>query len=132
MIRHAASVPSPLSSVVLELYGGAAAQAPLGGTAFPHREEQFCLVIVSCWQQPEEDQNNIHWARAFWQAILPHFSHRVYVNYVQDMGVEGEAKLTEGYGAHYDRLLALKRKYDPQNVFRLNQNINPAEQQAVV
>lgn len=132
MIEYARSVTSPLSSIVLELYGGAAAQEPLGGTAFPHREEQFCLVIVSCWQQPEEDKTNINWTRDFWQAILPHFNHRVYVNYVQDMGVEGEAKITEGYGANYDRLLVLKRKYDPQNVFRMNQNINPAEQQAAV
>jgi FAD/FMN-containing dehydrogenase len=132
IIHHARAGTSPFSSVVLEFYGGAAAQEPLGGTAFPHRQEQFNLVIVSCWQQPEEDGNHIHWARAFWQAMLPYFSHRVYVNYVQVLGVEGEEKLREGYGEHYDRLLALKRKYDPQNVFRLNQNINPAEQQAVV
>ena len=132
IIHYAQSVTSPLSSIVLERYGGVAAQAPLEGTAFPHREDQFCLVIVSCWQQPEEDENNIHWARDFWQAILPHFSHRVYINYVPVLGGEGEEKIREGYGEHYDRLLALKRKYDPQNVFRLNQNINPAEQQAEI
>jgi FAD/FMN-containing dehydrogenase len=125
ILQHAKTVASPQSAIILELYGGAATQEPAGGTAFPHREELFDLVVISGWMNKEEDEKNIRWTRAFWDAMQPFYSHHVYMNV---LGVEGEQRVKEAYGKSYQRLLAVKRKYDPQNVFRLNQNINPAEQ----
>ncbi len=124
IISNAAAMPSPLSLVLLEYYGGASSREPEGGTAFPHRLSQFDLVIGSNWVDKQEDERNISWTRNFWEAIQPYSSHRVYVNV---LGVEGEERVKEAYGKSYPRLAALKKKYDPNNLFRLNQNIKPME-----
>jgi FAD/FMN-containing dehydrogenase len=121
-VTNAASAPSPFSIILLEYYGGAANREPEGGTAYPHRVSQFDLIIASNWIDTKEDEKNISWARNFWESIQPFSSHRVYVNV---LGVEGEERVKEAYGKHYERLAGLKRKYDPDNLFRLNQNIKP-------
>ena len=123
IISYAKRVPSPISAIIIEFYGGAANREPAGGTAFPHRKEQIDLVIMSNWVNAEEDAKHVEWTRAFWTAMQEFSSKRVYVN---ALGVEGEQRVKEAYGESYDRLLALKKTYDPENVFRLNQNINPA------
>jgi Berberine and berberine like len=122
IVSNAASVPSPYSSILMEYYGGASSREPEGGTAFPHRLPQFDLVIISNWITKEEDEKNISWTRDFWEAIQPYSSHKVYVNV---LGVEGEDRVKEAYGDSFPKLAALKRKYDPGNLFRLNQNIKP-------
>ncbi len=124
IVSHAALVPSPASAILVEYYGGASSREPEGGTAFPHREPQFDLVIISNWVDKEDDKKNIHWARKFWEAVQPFSSHKVYVNV---LGVEGEERVKEAYGKNYSRLAALKREFDPGNLFRLNQNVKPAE-----
>ncbi|MEO5999842.1 MAG: FAD-binding oxidoreductase [Chitinophagaceae bacterium] len=124
IFSYADAMPSPLSLVLLEYYGGASSREPEGGTAFPHRLSQFDLVIASNWIDRQEDERNISWTRNFWEAIQPYSSHKVYVN---TLGVEGDERVKEAYGASYPRLAALKRKYDPNNLFRLNQNIKPGE-----
>jgi FAD/FMN-containing dehydrogenase len=124
IISYAASVPSPLSIILLEYYGGASIRDPAGGTAFPHRTAQFDLVIISNWLEKQDDETNINWTRNFWEAIQPYSSHKVYVNV---LGVEGEERVKEAYGESYPRLAALKSMYDPGNLFRLNQNIKPTE-----
>lgn len=122
IIEHAESIPSLVSPIILEFYGGKASEEPEGGTAYPHRVDQFDLVIISNWVKPEEDEKNIAWTRSLWNAVQPFTSQRVYVN---ALGVEGDQRVKEAYGEHYERLLQLKKKYDPENVFRYNQNINP-------
>jgi FAD/FMN-containing dehydrogenase len=124
IISHAASVPSPFSLVLLEYYGGVSNREPEGGTAYPHRLSQFDLVIMSNWTDKLEDEKHISWARNFWEAIQPYSSHKVYVNV---LGVEGEERVKEAYGQSYQRLAALKSKYDPNNMFRFNQNIKPLQ-----
>ena len=123
VISFARTVTSPISAIILEFYGGAANREPATGAAFPHRKEQIDLVIISNWVNPEEDEKHVEWTRAFWNGMQPYSSKRVYVN---ALGIEGEERVREAYGENYDRLLALKKKYDPRNVFRLNQNINPS------
>ncbi len=124
IISYAADMPSPFSLVLLEYYGGASSREPEGGTAFPHRLSQFDLIIGSNWVDKQEDERHISWTRNFWEAIQPYSSHKVYVNV---LGVEGEGRVKEAYGNNYPGLVALKRKYDPNNLFRLNQNIKPVE-----
>lgn len=122
IITHAQTVSSQRSAIILEFYGGAANREPKAPAAFPHRKEQIDLVVISNWVNSEEDEKHIEWTRAFWNGMQPFSSKRVYVN---ALGVEGEERVREAYGENYDRLLTLKKKYDPKNVFRLNQNINP-------
>ncbi len=124
IISNSDSMTSPFSLVLLEYYGGASIREPEGGTAFPHRIAQYDLIIASNWIDKQEDERHISWTRNFWEAIQPYSSHRVYVNV---LGVEGEERVKEAYGKNYPRLAALKRKYDPNNLFRLNQNIKPVE-----
>jgi FAD/FMN-containing dehydrogenase len=122
IISHAATVPSPYSAVILEYYGGASNKEPAGGTAYPHRGDMFDLVIISNWTGAQDDNVNIEWTRNIWQAMQEHLSNKVYVN---ALGVEGQDRVREAYGKNYEKLVALKRKYDPDNFFRMNQNILP-------
>jgi FAD/FMN-containing dehydrogenase len=124
IVSHANAATSPLSMILLEKYGGASDREPEGGTAFPHRHSLFDLVIVSNWADKQEDSRHTAWARNFWDAIQPFSSHKVYVNV---LGVEGEDRVKEAYGDLYPRLAELKRKYDPANLFQVNQNIKPVE-----
>ncbi|CAN5182172.1 FAD-binding oxidoreductase [soil metagenome] len=122
LISQMAENPSPYSATLIEYYGGAASRAPEGGTSYPHREFQPDLVIISNWPDKQDDEKNINWTRNIWDALQPYLSHKVYVN---TLGLEGEARVKEAYGENYERLAKLKRKYDPDNLFRMNQNILP-------
>jgi FAD/FMN-containing dehydrogenase len=94
-------------------------------TAFPHREWTYNFVICSNATNATDAETNIRWTRDFWEAMRPFAAEAVYVNY---LGSEGEDRVKAAYGpAHYARLVELKHKYDPTNLFRLNQNIKPSE-----
>jgi FAD/FMN-containing dehydrogenase len=123
IIAHVNTNPSPYSATILEYYGGASSKEPTGGTAFPHRQNEFDLVIISNWPDKQDDEKNISWTRNIWDAMQPYLGHKAYVN---ALGVEGEDRVREAYGQNYEKLAALKRKYDPGNLFRMNQNIKPA------
>jgi FAD/FMN-containing dehydrogenase len=123
MIAHFDNVTSPLSVVMLEQFGGAVKDVPAGATAFPHRSSDYNLAIISRWEDPTEADTHIGWTRKLHDAITP-FASGVYVNYLSD---EGEDRIRAAYGtATYDRLADLKMRYDPDNLFQLNQNIKPA------
>jgi len=84
-------------------------------------------TTVAPWRagtNPADTEKNIGWARQFWKAMQPYCERSAYVN---DLGDEGDQRIREAYGPNYDRLLALKQKYDPTNFFHLNQNISPAQ-----
>jgi hypothetical protein len=124
IVSQVGACPSPYSVTLLELYGGASTNAPEGGTAFPHRQPKVDLVIVSHWPDTQGDDKNISWTRQIWEAMQPFLNPDVYVN---ALGVEGDDRVRQAYGDNYQRLSVLKRKYDPSNFFRMNQNVKPAE-----
>jgi FAD/FMN-containing dehydrogenase len=122
MVARFATVPSPQSAVLIEHLGGAVSRVGEEETAFSHRDAQYSFVILSMWPGPAESAENIQWTDALWQAMQPFSSGGVYVNY---LGEEGEDRVEAAYGRNYERLIALKNKYDPTNLFRHNQNIKP-------
>ena len=122
---HARKQPSPLSTTDIWHVGGAVRRAPANGSAFRGRDATFLLSPSSHWVDPAEDARNVQWARAFVAAMEPYSDGSRYLNFA-GLQEEGEAMMRASFGPHYDRLLALKRRYDPTNLFRLNQNIDPA------
>jgi FAD/FMN-containing dehydrogenase len=113
---------SPISSIALWQMGGAVARVDETRTAFNGRTAGFTFNINGNSRTPEGFDAEREWARAYWAALAPHHS-GVYVNFLMD---EGEERVRQAYGAtKYARLKALKRRYDPENLFRLNQNISP-------
>lgn len=112
-----------MTQVHLHHMGGAMARVPSDQTAFAHRNASFALNIVGTWDAPEFDDANVGWVRGSWEN-LGRWTDGVYVNF---LGAEGNDRIRAAYGeTAYARLAQLKRRYDPDNVFRLNQNIHPA------
>jgi FAD/FMN-containing dehydrogenase len=122
IVEHAARM-SPLSAIVLEYYGGAAARVPIEATAFPHRDAALNLLILGQWESPADDASQIGWVRSLWEAMRPWSSSAVYMNTLGDG--ESDERVRESYGVNYSRLAMVKAKYDPKNLFRLNQNVRP-------
>jgi FAD/FMN-containing dehydrogenase len=124
MIRFAAEVPSPATGIGLQQMHGVAAHVDPAATAFPHRgSNQYDFLLLSQWTDSADSAKNIEWTRAFFEAMEPFLERGVYVN---DLGEEGEERVKAAYGTNYERLVAVKDKYDPTNFFRMNQNIKPA------
>lgn len=117
-----ASGASPLTAVVLEYYGGRASLPDTDATAFPHRRARYDLGILAQWTDPAESRRQIEWTRGLWNAMQRFASGDVHFNFLND---DGEAGIRSAFGANYQRLVALKRKYDPNNLFHLNHNIKP-------
>ena len=121
--EYAAKKPSPLSGVLIQTVFGAASRVGSEVTAFAHRKLPYAPVIVSQWLDAADSEANVGWARDFWKALQPFAGAGAYVN---DLGQDDEDRIRIAYGANYERLAALKKKYDPDNFFRLNPNIKPA------
>jgi len=122
LIEYAATMPSPLSGMLIQTVFGAASRVAPDATAFRPRAFPYAPIIVSQWLDPAQTAENVAWARDCWGALQP-FAGGVYVN---DLGENDEDRVPAAYGANYQRLAALKKKYDPDNFFRLNPNIKPA------
>jgi len=120
-------VPSPRTVVVIEHNGdGAMSRVGEDETAFGHRRWPYNLLVTSMWTNPAESEANVKWTRQFFEAMRPFLADAVYVNYLGEAG--DDRMIRSAYGpAKYERLVALKRKYDPTNLFRVNQNISPKE-----
>ena len=128
LVACRASMPSPNSKLFIECLGGAVCRIGPDETAFAHRDVPYNLLILGAWEKPEDDETNIVWARDTWRALQPYASEGVYVNYLGQEADEGPERVRASYGqARYDRLAALKTRYDPHNLFRMNQNIKPLE-----
>ncbi len=124
IVAHGASITSPLSLAAFFHLGGAVSRVGRDETAFSHRDAAFALNIQASWLDPRESDKHIRWTRDFWTAMQPFSAGGVYVNFLSED--EGEDRVRAAYGAaNYERLVALKNKYDPTNFFRLNQNIKP-------
>jgi FAD/FMN-containing dehydrogenase len=122
VVEHGKRIVSPITSIALWQMGGAVGRVGESETAFNGRTAGFTFNINGNSESAAGFEAEREWARAYWSALAPHHT-SVYVNFLME---EGEDRIRQAYGAQkYDRLKALKRKYDPTNFFRLNQNIRP-------
>jgi len=125
LVAYCNAMTSPLSQVHLQHLEGQVRRVGEEETAFSHRDALCALNIVTKWVHLRESGKHIQWTRDFEAAMRPYSTGGVYVNF---LGEEGEDRVIAAYGrAKYERLAALKRKFDPTNFFRLNQNIRPSE-----
>jgi berberine-like enzyme len=122
MIEYTGNLPSPHCEIFLGCLSGAPNRVSNNATAYQHREVKYIINVHSRWETPEEDNRCILWARDFFKASLPFASGGAYVNFMTEE--EGE-RIASVYGGNYGRLVEIKKKYDPQNVFHHNQNIAP-------
>ena len=124
IIDHAANRPSPHTLMPIWHHGGAMSRVEPEETAFGDRSAPYLLSIDSNWEDPTDNEANISWTRSVWDDMQRFSSRGSYLNF-PGMGEEGEALVRAAYGRNYERLAALKQKYDPTNLFRMNQNIKP-------
>jgi FAD/FMN-containing dehydrogenase len=123
-LAHAAKLPSVLSGMHLYPVDGAARRRKKDATAWGHRDVAWSMAIVGVDPNPAMAPNLKNWAQAYWKAVHPFDLEGAYPNFMMDD--EGEARVRAAYGGNYERLSVLKKKYDPENLFRMNQNIYPA------
>ncbi|MFC4439537.1 MULTISPECIES: FAD-binding oxidoreductase [Natrialbaceae] len=120
-VEYAETLPSPLSEIFFGQVGGAMARVPADATAYPHRDPEYVMNVHTRWEDPEMDDRCISWARKFYDEMGQYATGDVYVNFISER--EGEEILA--YGENYERLVELKTEYDPENLFRINQNVEP-------
>ena len=123
LVEHANRLPSPHCEIAFAQLGGAINRIAPDATAYPHRTAQFTINVHTRWEQASEDVACIAWARGLVEALAPHATGGVYVNFMPDD--ESARVRTGAYGPNFDRLTQVKGKYDPANLFRHNQNIAP-------
>jgi hypothetical protein len=121
LVEHYARVPSPRAQVITARMGGAVARVAPDATAFAHRGARHLVWIVNMWTGDDDPEPNVAWGRALAAALRPYASGAVYVN---ALGEEPD-RVQAAYGRNWPRLVELKRRYDAENVFRLNANVRP-------
>jgi FAD/FMN-containing dehydrogenase len=117
---------SPHNLMIFQQLGNAANRVPSEATAFGHRDARYSMTILAGWQDPSESDVHCAWGRAVREELAPYATGGVYVNEIGREGEDGPERIRSAYGTNYARLVELKRKYDPGNLFRHNQNIDPA------
>jgi FAD/FMN-containing dehydrogenase len=122
IIEYAGKLPSPQCEIFIGHIAGAANRVAPEAMAYAHRDARFVLNVHGRWDNPAQDATCIEWARAFFDASAPYASAGAYVNFMTE---EEGNRVAAAYGSNYDRLVQIKRRYDPENVFHLNQNIKP-------
>lgn len=123
-VRHGPQVPSDSSTMHIYPTDGAAHRLGPDDTAFSYRDADFVHVIAAMYPNPADTPRSKEWVRSYWEALHPHSAGGAYVNFMMD---EGDERIKATYRGNYDRLAAIKRKYDPGNLFHMNQNITPAK-----
>ena len=116
-------IPSSLTEIACAQLGGAINDLPVDETAYPHRNAEFTMNLHTQWVDPEKDEECVAWARDMHEAMAPHATGGVYVNFVPEEVGDQQA----AYRENYDRLVKVKNKWDPENLFRLNHNIEPTK-----
>jgi FAD/FMN-containing dehydrogenase len=117
------SVPTFGCEIFIAQMGGATNRIPADATAYPHRDVEFIMNVHGRWDDPADDERGVAWCRELFAAVTPYATGGVYTNFMTE---EESDRVGEAYGESWERLVALKTKYDPNNFFRLNQNIQPA------
>ncbi len=123
IVEYGRARTSPFSQVLIQHIHGAASRVHPTGTAFALRHESYILGMFAAWTDTDDEAHkHMEWTRSFWTDVRRFGSLGVYVNFLGD---EGEERIRASYGVNYERLVALKNRYDPTNFFHLNQNIKP-------
>lgn len=122
MAEYGRTLPTPEARVSVTHLGGAVSRVGLGETAYPHRDSEFLINITTRWRDPVQDDECIAWTREYFADLSEYATGGTYVNLISER--EGEEEMA--YRENYDRLVELKNKYDPENRFRMNQNIEPS------
>ena len=125
-VQYAAELPTGKSTMHLYPIDGVAGRVPKEATAWNYRDAKWGMVIVGVSPDPADNPEMIAWTRAYWAALHPYSAGGAYVNMMMDAADEGQDRVRASYGDHYDRLAQIKATYDPNNLFRVNQNITPA------
>jgi FAD/FMN-containing dehydrogenase len=121
-LEHGPRLPVVNSTVHIYPIDGACHDVASDATAFGHRDANFATVIAGMWPDAADNDANVRWVREYSDAVTPHSEAGGYINF---MAEDDQVRVRENYGANYDRLSAVKGKYDPGNIFHLNQNIEP-------
>lgn len=122
LLQFAARIPDPQCEIAFAQLGGAVSRVPDGATAYTHRDAAFVLNVHGRWADPVKDDACVDWALELFHAAAPYATGGVYVNFLT--AEEGD-RVGAAYGSNLDRLVELKGRYDPTNLFRVNQNIRP-------
>jgi FAD binding domain/Berberine and berberine like len=122
MVEATSAIPSPLTQIELAYLGGAAGRVPADETAFGDRNSPFVINLLGNWSSSTEDARNVTWVRQLFAQLRPAMTPGVYINF---MSGDEDDRTPEAYRERWDRLVAIKSHYDPNNFFRLNQNIPP-------
>jgi FAD/FMN-containing dehydrogenase len=121
-----ARLPGPECEIFIGHVGGAAGRVKADATAFPQRTSHFVMNVHARWREPAMDKACIEWARGLYEAVKPYAAGTVYVNFMPE---DEAGRVEAAYGGNYRRLLEIKQRYDPLNLFRMNQNLRPKEGQ---
>jgi FAD/FMN-containing dehydrogenase len=121
-LKHGPEVPAVNSTMHIYPINGACHRVAPDATAFTHREANFATVIAGMWPDPADNEKNIKWVRDYYDATAPLSEEGGYINF---MAADDQDRIRANYGSNYDRLVTVKRQYDPDNLFHLNQNIAP-------
>jgi FAD/FMN-containing dehydrogenase len=123
LVKAFEQAPTELCALVIEDFHGAVTRIDATATAYPHRQPGHNLLLISQWTDPADTDTCIGWARATFDALGPHMAHRSYTNY---LSADDHDRIQPAYGLNSQRLVEVKRRYDPDNFFHLNQNIDPS------
>ncbi len=123
-VKHGARLPSLQSTMHLYPINGAASRAKNSATPWSYRDAVWAQVMVGVDPDPANKERISAWAKDYWTALHPYSAGGAYVNFMMD---EGDDRIRATYGRNYDRLAKVKKRYDPTNLFRVNQNIKPAK-----
>jgi FAD/FMN-containing dehydrogenase len=121
-VQHGPKVPCVNSTMHIYPINGACHRVAPDATAFAYREANFATVIAGMWPDPADNEGNIKWVKDYYRALEPRSLSAGYVNF---MAGDDEGRVRDNYRQNYDRLVTVKRQYDPRNLFHLNQNIKP-------
>jgi FAD/FMN-containing dehydrogenase len=122
-VSYGNTMPTTLSAMHLYPINGAASKVSDSATPWQYRDSIWNMVIIGCDPDPSNKEIITTWTKQYWEALHPYSAGGAYVNFLGD---EGEDRIKATYGKNYDRLVSIKTKYDPANLFRMNQNIKPA------
>jgi FAD/FMN-containing dehydrogenase len=123
VIESVQKLPSPQCEIFFAALGGATMRPAPDSAAYPHRDARFVINVHGRWENPADDARGISWARNFFEASAPFASGGVYVNF---MTADEADRVRAAYGPNHERLARVKRRYDPENLFRVNQNVKPS------